>query len=126
MTIRPGAALTALLFLLAPVAIAEDDPIADASAPRPTARERLSQIAQRVQGAAIYPPIAQARGVAGESIVTFEIARNGAPENVRTQQSSGSVSLDRAAEQAVARAAPLPWIHGEVTVPVQFVLRGPD
>ena len=126
MTIRFGAALTALLFLLAPVATAESDPISDAAPQRPTARERLLQIAQRVQGAAIYPPIAQARGVAGEAIVTFEIARNGAPERVRTQQSSGSVSLDRAAERAVTRAAPLPWIHGEVTVPVRFVLRAQD
>lgn len=126
MTSRPAAALTALLLLLAPVATAKDDPIRDASHPRPTARERLSQIARRVQAAAVYPPIAQTRGVAGETIVVFEIARNGAPEKVRTRQSSGSLSLDRAAERAVARAAPLPWVHGEVTVPVRFVLRDPD
>ncbi len=126
MTSRPAAALTALLLLLAPVATAKDDPIRDASHPRPTARERLSQIARRVQAAAVYPPIAQTRGVAGETIVVFEIARNGAPEKVRTRQSSGSLSLDRAAERAVARAAPLPWVYGEVTVPVRFVLRDPD
>ncbi len=126
MTFRPAAALTALVFLLGPVATAKDDPIRDASPPHPTARERLSQIARRVQGAVVYPPIAHTRGVAGETIVVFEIARNGAPEKVRTRQSSGSLSLDRAAERAVARAAPLPWVHGEVTVPVRFVLRDPD
>ena len=37
-----------------------------------------------------------------------------------------SVSLDRAAERAVSDAAPLPWVYGEVTVPVRFALRDPD
>ena len=38
-------------------------------------------------------------------------------------RSSGSATLDRAAERAVREAAPLPRMLGHVTVPVRFALR---
>ena len=116
------------LLALVCAAIAAADPPAelpavDAMPPRLSSAERLTQIAQRVQAAAIYPPIARARGVSGETTVVFEIERSGAPQEIRIRRSSGSPTLDRAAERAVTAAAPLPWVYGEVTVPVLFVLR---
>ncbi len=107
-------------------AAAAGGPATDAVLPRPTASERLAEIARRVQQVAPFPPIARARGLEGEALVAFEITREGAPHEIHTVRSSGSVALDRAAERAVSDAAPLPWVYGEVTVPVRFALRDPD
>ena len=107
-------------------AAAAGGPATDAVLPRPTASERLAEIARRVQQVASFPPIARARGLEGEALVAFEITREGAPHKIHTVRSSGSVALDRAAERAVSDAAPLPWVYGEVIVPVRFALRDPD
>ena len=95
----------------------------DAAVPRATAHERLAEIQRRVQAVALYPEVARARAISGETRVAFSIRRDGTPEGVRVARSSGSVALDRAAERAVSDAAPLPWVYGEVSVPVSFVLR---
>lgn len=90
----------------------------------PGVEERLAEIARRVQAVATYPPIARARALSGETWVELRILPDGTPQEVRTSRSSGSVSLDRAAERAVRDAAPLPWVVGTITVPVRFQLSG--
>jgi TonB family protein len=104
----------------------EPDTVTDAAPRGPSAAERLEEIRRRVQAAVVYPPIAHARGVAGETRVAFRILADGRPDAIRTAGSSGSATLDRAAEQAVTAAAPFPPMIGQVVVPVRFVLRDPD
>jgi TonB family protein len=92
----------------------------DASFQGPSVATRLDEIRRRVQGALVYPPIAQRRAVSGETIVSFAIDAQRRAEAVRTERSSGYPVLDRAAEQAAVAAAPLPWVYGRVEVPVRF------
>jgi TonB family protein len=94
----------------------------DAIPTGPSLAERLAEIRRRVQRAASYPPLARQRGLVGETLVEFAIGPEGAPELVRIRRSSGSPLLDRAAESAVRRAAPLPPVYGRVAVPVRFEL----
>ena len=104
----------------------EPEAVTDAAPLAPSAAERLEEIRRRVQAAVVYPPIARARGVAGETRVTFRILADGRPDAIRTVGPSGSATLDHAAEQAVTAAAPFPPMIGQVVVPVRFVLRDPD
>ncbi len=77
---------------------------------------------QRVQAAASYPESARMRGAAGEVRVAFQIEADGYPVEIEVVRSSGSLSLDRAAEAAVRAAGALPHIVGRVNVPVRFAL----
>ena len=126
-----GLAVAALLAIGAaaeePADVAAPPPIYQDGLPAgPTVEERLAEIARRVQAVATYPALARARGEVGETIVAFEIAPNGLPQQIRTRDSSGSLALDRAAERAVREAGPLPRIYGVVAVPVRFQLRAGD
>jgi protein TonB len=133
---RRPAALVALALALsapAPRARAEPPPAGPAPDPRavdlvpegPSAQERLAEIARRVQAAARYPELARLREAEGEALVAFEIDARGRPLDLRTERSSGHGALDRAALEAVERAAPLPWVFGRIEVPVAFALRDP-
>jgi len=94
----------------------------DASSSGPTVAERFAAIQRRVHEVVDYPPIARAREVTGESQIEFAIDRAGQPIDIVAIESSGSALLDRAAVRAVEQAAPLPWIHGRIIVPVRFEL----
>jgi len=94
----------------------------DLSASGPTLEARLDEIRRRVQAALEYPPIAQRRGISGETLVSFVIDPERRADDVRTERSSGYPTLDRAAEQAARSAAPLPWVYGRIEVPVRFEL----
>lgn len=97
----------------------------DAIASAPSVEERFAEIHRRVQAVVVYPPIARAREVTGQTRIEFAIDREGQPAELRILASSGSALLDAAAAQAVRDAAPLPWIHGRVIVPVRFNLGEP-
>lgn len=88
----------------------------------PGLEERLAEIRRRIQEALVYPPLARWRGQTGVASVAFEIAADGQAREVRTLRSSGVGLLDRAAERAVAAAAPLPRVLGPLEVPVRFEL----
>ena len=88
----------------------------------PSVEDRLAEIRRRIQEALTYPPIARLRNLSGEALIEFEITQEGRAAEIRTARSSGSALLDRAAERAVAEAAPLPRVYGPVTVPVRFDL----
>ena len=96
--------------------------IVDAVPPAPRVEERLREIRRRIQRALVYPPVARAQALEGETLVRFEIAHGGAAREVRVHRSSGMPTLDRAAARAVEAAAPLPWVYGLLEVPVRFEL----
>lgn len=126
---RLAAAPALLVLSLAGVAAsappaASPPPAVDAAPPGPSVEERLAEIARRIQRASRYPAIARERGVSGEALVAFEIQGDGRPGRLALVLSSGSGALDRAALDAVERAAPLPFVYGRVTAPVRFSLSG--
>ena len=105
-------------------AVAAKPPAYTDAAPRgPSVNERLAEIARRVQAVSQYPPLARERGVVGTSEVAFEVGSAGVPVRIETATTSGHPVLDRAARRAVEDAAPLPYVYGRVTVPVEFTLR---
>lgn len=121
-----------LLVLIAAQAAAEEPLPAIAAKPPsfidavprgPNVKERLAEIARRVQAVTHYPALARERGVSGVSKVSFEVGSGGIPERIETEVTSGHPVLDRAARQAVEDAAPLPFVYGRITVPVEFDLR---
>jgi TonB family protein len=99
---------------------AAPDVATDLSASGPSLASRLDEIRRRVQAALEYPPIAQRRGISGETLVSFVVDPQQRASDVRTERSSGYPTLDRAAEQAARSAEPLPWVYGRVEVPVRF------
>jgi TonB family protein len=123
---RAAAALALGLLTCAAAAAQPEAPPVDAGPRGQSAAERMEEIRRRVQAAAEYPPIARERALAGEVQVAFRIGDDGRPGEIATQVSSGSAVLDRAAERAVADAAPLPRMRGRVVVPVRFVLHAPE
>ncbi len=130
MTGRSAAAAWATAVILLGPAAAEQPsvdarpPVVEDLAPTgPSVAERLDRIRAQVQAVAVYPPIARARSVSGEVQVRFTITADGTPTGIEIARSSGSTALDRAAERAVADASPLPYVYGNVTVPVRFALR---
>ena len=136
MTVPSAFALIGCLAVvgLAGAASAEDLAAVSAKPPRiedaipgaPTVAARLAEIQRRVQDAARYPAIAMSRSVEGETLVAFEIERDGRPVDIETDASSGSGALDRAALLAVVDAGALPWVYGRVVVPVRFELTDAD
>ncbi len=100
---------------------AEVEPI-DAVARGPSVEARLAEIRRRIQRVLEYPSLARSRGLEGTTRIQFEVRRDGEAAGVRVAGSSGHWLLDRAAERCVRRAAPLPWVHGRLEVPVRFAL----
>lgn len=96
--------------------------IVDALPEAPSLEARLEEIRRLVQAALRYPPLARARGLAGEAQVSFEIGGDREARDVQIAASSGYPSLDRAAERAVREAAALPPVYGRLVIPVTFDL----
>ena len=119
-----GCAVAAMFVAVGVAGVGRAD--SDLAPQAPGVDERLREVQRRVQAAATYPAIARERGVAGETLVSFEIGPDGTARDAQTARTSGSLLLDRAALLAVEQAAPLPWIYGRVAVPVRFVLRAPE
>lgn len=130
---RRAAALL-VLALLAPLPVAGDGslvgdegvaerPDVDAAPRGPSVDERLAEIRRRIQAAVVYPNAASARRLEGVAMVGFLIDRqSGLAQEIRVVGSSGHPSLDRAAERSVVRAGELPWVYGQLEVPVRFNL----
>jgi len=130
--IRPAATwflATLIGAFLAPTwAFAADDvdvvasTLVDALPEGPSVSERLAEIRRRVHEALEYPPLARAERQGGEVHVGFEIDAKLRASGVRMVRSSGHPLLDRAAQAAVHRAAPLPYVYGRLVLPVRFDL----
>lgn len=97
--------------------------LVDALPQGPSVAERLAEIRGRIQAAVVYPPLARLHHLEGETLVRFDVEHDGTPQLVVVHRSSGKPTLDRAASGAVLRAAPLPWVHGRLEVPVRFELQ---
>ncbi len=122
------AAALLLLALLAPLPVAGDGTISelpevDGVPSTPSVDERLAEIRRRIQAAVVYPNAARTRRLQGVATVGFLIDRvSGLAQEIRVVGSSGHASLDRAAERSVVRAGELPWVYGQLEVPVRFRL----
>jgi len=97
--------------------------VVDALPEGPSVGERLEEIRRRVHDALEYPPLARAERQGGEVHVGFEIDAELRASQVRMVRSSGFPLLDAAAQAAVTRAAPLPYVHGRLVLPVRFDLK---
>lgn len=82
-------------------------------------------LSRRIHGAIArhrhYPSIARRRGLEGTVLLSFRVSSQGAVEEVQVLESAGTL-LDRAAMQALRRAAPLPFYPEPIRVPVVFRL----
>ncbi len=70
-----------------------------------------------------YPRVARERGIQGVVRLRFILNQSGAVDKIEILQSSGSEVLDDASIQAVYRAAPMPYVHGWVEIPIAYVLK---
>lgn len=77
-----------------------------------------------------YPMLARERGLEGEVIVQFSVARDGAVRGVRILRSSGVGAFDNEAVALLARVSPLPPLPGSwpaeeamFAAPIRFSLR---
>lgn len=113
----------------APAAAAE--PVAPAS-PAPATPARLPLVTSGVQYLTapqpVYPAAARRRGDEGEVLLRVLINAQGGVEQIALERSSGIVSLDQAAREAVARARFQPYVEqgraqpAYVVVPIKFQL----
>lgn len=94
----------------------------DGAAAPPSVQERVDWIRARLAEVLVYPKTAQKRGIEGISRIQFVIGPDGRASEVRTVESSGHVTLDRAAEQSAIDAGELPRVLGRLDVPVRFSL----
>jgi len=76
-----------------------------------------------LEKAKTYPRVARERGVEGVVLVRFKVLPTGEIEKVDIIKSSGSDILDTASVRTVYRAAPMPYVHGWVEVPMSYVLK---
>jgi periplasmic protein TonB len=91
------------------------------SAPR-SRDERIAWIRARLAEVVVYPKTALKNGVEGTSRIQFVVGPDGRAQEIRTVESSGHFSLDRAAEQSAIDAGQLPRIVGRLDVPIRFSL----
>jgi periplasmic protein TonB len=68
------------------------------------------KVASKLRRALRYPREAKRDRLRGTVVVSFTVSQNGSVGGVRVARSSGSSVLDRAAAEAVRRAAPFPAI----------------
>lgn len=124
---RHAAAALALALASASAITADPDvaarpPVEDLAPRGPSVDARLARIALSVQQALVYPELARRERIQGDARLSFEIDAAGHPRDVELAESSGSQSLDRAAQQALLDAGPLPYVAGRISVPVHFGL----
>ncbi len=81
----------------------------------------LRELLARVRAARRYPELARRRELEGVVRVSFLVGADGRPRGARTTRSVDPL-LDRAALDAIERAAPLPLIEGAVEVELDFRL----
>jgi protein TonB len=73
-----------------------------------TKKEYYEMLKMSIESHKKYPRIAQNRNIEGHVKVEFEIIQGGKVKNVSIEKSSGRKILDRAAMEAIKKAAPFP------------------
>lgn len=83
----------------------------------------IRRLRERIESRIVYPEDAIRRGQEGEVLLRIRVGEGGVPQEIRVARSSGAKTLDEAACNGVARAAPLPSLPGWFEVPIRFSLR---
>jgi len=83
----------------------------------------IELIADAIDRTKAYPLMARKRGMEGTVYVSFRIDRDGRPEELVIQKSSGFGILDTATLDVIKKAAPFPYIESRVEIPVTYRLK---
>lgn len=74
----------------------------------------FSRVREKIKATWTYPSAAGERGIEGEVVVGFRIAKDGHLESADVQRSSGATILDEYSIRAVQTAAPFPPVPDDV------------
>jgi periplasmic protein TonB len=82
--------------------------------PEPKYQDYFNKIRERIKANWIYPRQAGDRGIEGELLIEFHIAKDGRLSHIELRHSSGTTILDDAALTAVKLAQPFPPVPDEI------------
>jgi len=91
----------------------EGDPI-PLDTPEPKYQDYFNKIRERIKAKWVYPRQAGDRGIEGELLIEFHIAKDGRVSFIELRHSSGAAILDDAALTAVKLAQPFPPVPDEI------------
>lgn len=84
----------------------------------------LARLTRQLADRLVYPLAAVEAELEGDVVVLVSLKQDGSVFSARVLESSGHLTLDRAAVQAARQLPPLPdYASGEVTLPVSFRLK---
>jgi protein TonB len=82
--------------------------------PEPKYQDYFNKVRERIKSKWVYPREAGERGIEGELLIEFHIAKDGRLEYVSLRHSSGTPILDEAALTAVKLAQPFPPVPDDI------------
>jgi protein TonB len=82
--------------------------------PEPKYQDYFNKIRERIKANWIYPRQAGDRGIEGELLIEFHIAKDGRLSHIELRHSSGTTILDDAALTAVKLAQPFPPVPDDI------------
>ena len=82
--------------------------------PEPKYQDYFNKIRERIKANWIYPRQAGDRGIEGELLIEFHIAKDGRVSYIELRRSSGTAILDDAALTAVKLAQPFPPVPDDI------------
>jgi protein TonB len=94
--------------------------------PEPRYQDYFNKVRERIKSKWVYPRQAGDRGIEGELLIEFHIAKDGRLAFIELRHSSGTAILDDAAMTAVKLAQPFPPVPDEIakqTLPINGQFR---
>jgi protein TonB len=82
--------------------------------PEPKYQDYFNKVRERIKSKWVYPRPAGERGIEGELLIEFHIAKDGSLEFIELRLSSGTPILDDAALTAVKLAQPFPPVPDDI------------
>jgi periplasmic protein TonB len=82
--------------------------------PEPKYQDYFNKVRERIKSKWVYPRPAGERGIEGELLIEFHIAKDGRLEYIELRHSSGTQILDEAALTAVKLAQPFPPVPDDI------------
>ena len=82
--------------------------------PEPKYQDYFNKVRERIKSKWVYPRLAGDRGIEGELLIEFHIAKDGRLEFIELRHSSGTAILDDAALTAVKLAQPFPPVPDDI------------
>jgi len=86
----------------------------------------FSQIRSQITSKWIYPYEASSKGIEGELVIDFSIAKSGEVQSIELRKSSGVAILDEYAMRAVRLASPFPPVPDAISkggLPIHGIFR---